>query len=44
MAKTVDEAVLEALKQLKKPCSVELYSDSAYVVKVIKEYAAFWDC
>ena len=25
-------AVIEALKALKKPCNVELYSDSAYVV------------
>ncbi len=28
-------AVIEALKKLKKPCNVQLYSDSAYVVNAI---------
>ena len=28
-------AVIEALKKLKKPCNVELYSDSAYVVNAL---------
>lgn len=30
-------AVIEALKALKKPCNVELYSDSAYVVNAINQ-------
>lgn len=30
-------AVIEALKSLKFPCNVELYSDSAYVVNAFKE-------
>lgn len=30
-------AVVEALKQLKYPCEVELYSDSAYVVNAFKQ-------
>ena len=30
-------AVIEALKQLKYPCEVDLYSDSAYVVNAFKQ-------
>lgn len=30
-------AVIEALKALKKPCNVELYSDSAYVVNALTQ-------
>lgn len=30
-------AVIEALKNLKYPCSVKLYSDSAYVVNCFKQ-------
>lgn len=30
-------AVIEALKQLKEPCKVKLYSDSAYVVNCFKQ-------
>lgn len=30
-------AVIEALKKLKKPCNVELYSDSAYVVNAMAQ-------
>lgn len=30
-------AVIEALKQLKFPCDVEVYSDSAYVVNAFKQ-------
>ena len=30
-------AVIEALKKLKKPCNVDLYSDSAYVVNAINQ-------
>ena len=30
-------AVIEALKQLKYPCEVEVYSDSAYVVNAFKQ-------
>lgn len=30
-------AVIEALKKLKKPCDVDLYSDSAYVVNAINQ-------
>ncbi len=30
-------AVLEGLKQLKYPCEVEIYSDSAYVVNAFKQ-------
>jgi ribonuclease HI len=36
-------AVLEALKALKEPCRVELYSDSKYVVDALqKGWAASW--
>ena len=31
-------AVIEALKALKKPCNVELYSDSAYVVNAFLQH------
>lgn len=30
-------AVIEALKQLKRPCKVQLYSDSAYVVNAFNQ-------
>jgi len=35
-------AVIEALKQLKEPCEVDLYSDSTYVLKGIKEWLNNW--
>ncbi|MDR2638415.1 MAG: ribonuclease HI [Helicobacteraceae bacterium] len=35
-------APIEALKALKEPCSVELYSDSSYVVKGINEWLEGW--
>ncbi len=35
-------AVIEALKVLKEPCEVELYSDSTYVVKGISEWLEGW--
>ncbi|RMA93108.1 ribonuclease HI [Hydrogenothermus marinus] len=35
-------AVVKALKQLKKPCEVDLYTDSKYVVKAIKEWIHNW--
>ena len=31
------KAVLEGLKALKEPCEVDLYSDSEYVVKAMRE-------
>ncbi|WP_457625665.1 ribonuclease HI [Persephonella sp.] len=36
------KAVLEALKALKEPCEVELYTDSRYVEKAIKEWIHNW--
>ena len=30
-------AVIEALKLLKRPCNVEIYSDSAYVVNAFEQ-------
>ncbi|WP_456399449.1 ribonuclease HI [Persephonella sp.] len=36
------KAVLEALKVLKEPCEVELYSDSEYVVNTIKNWIHNW--
>ncbi len=35
-------AVIEALKVLKEPCSVTLYSDSSYVIKGINEWLYGW--
>lgn len=35
-------AVVKALKQLKNPCEVDLYTDSKYVVKAIKEWIHNW--
>ena len=35
-------AVINALKQLKEPCIVELYSDSLYVLKGIEEWLPNW--
>ena len=35
-------AVINALKALKRPCEVELYSDSEYVVKGITEWIHGW--
>ena len=35
-------AVIEALKVLKEPCSVILYSDSSYVIKGINEWLHGW--
>ncbi len=35
-------AVIEALKALKEPCEVELYSDSQYVIKGITEWLEGW--
>ena len=36
------KAVIEALKSLKEPCEVELYSDSTYVLKGISEWLDSW--
>ena len=36
------KAVIEALKALKEPCIVDLYSDSTYVVKGINEWLENW--
>jgi len=36
------KAVIEALKALKEPCEVELYSDSTYVLKGISEWINNW--
>jgi len=36
------KAVIEALKALKMPCEVEIYSDSQYVVKGINEWLENW--
>jgi ribonuclease HI len=36
------KAVIEALKALKYPCEVEIYSDSTYVVKGINEWLENW--
>ncbi len=35
-------AVVEALKALKEPCEVNLYSDSSYVLKGISEWLENW--
>ncbi len=35
-------AVIEALKALKEPCRVTIYSDSSYVCKGINEWLAGW--
>jgi len=35
-------AVLEALKILKEPCEIDLYSDSTYVLKGINEWLENW--
>jgi ribonuclease HI len=35
-------AVIEALKQLREPCAVQLYSDSSYVTKGINEWLGGW--
>lgn len=35
-------AVLEGLKALSEPCSVDVYSDSQYVLKAIKEWLPGW--
>jgi len=35
-------AVIEALKALKEPCEIELYSDSTYVLKGISEWLPNW--
>jgi len=36
------KAVIEALKLLKEPCKVTIYSDSTYVVKGINEWLKGW--
>ena len=36
------KAVIEALKALKEPCEVELFSDSTYVLKGINEWLDKW--
>ncbi len=36
------KAVIEGLKALKEPCSVEIVSDSSYVVKGINEWLDGW--
>ncbi len=35
-------AVIEALKALKEPCEIDLYSDSTYVLKGINEWLENW--
>ena len=35
-------AVLEGIRALKKPCNIEIVSDSNYVVGAINEWFAFW--
>jgi len=35
-------AVIEALKALKEPCEIELYSDSTYVLKGLNEWLDNW--
>jgi ribonuclease HI len=35
-------AVIEALKQLKRPCNVRVFSDSSYVVKGMTEWVPAW--
>ena len=35
-------AIVESLKLLKEPCSIEFYSDSSYVVKGINEWLENW--
>jgi len=35
-------AVIEALKSLKEPCEIELFSDSTYVLKGINEWLDGW--
>ena len=35
-------AVIEALKALKEPCEIELFSDSTYVLKGINEWLENW--
>ncbi|BCZ17663.1 Ribonuclease H RnhA [Helicobacter sp. NHP19-003] len=35
-------AVIEALKVLKEPCNIHLYSDSIYVCKGISEWLKMW--
>jgi len=35
-------AVIEALKALKEPCEIELFSDSVYVLKGINEWLDSW--
>jgi len=36
------KAVIEALKKLKEPCEIELFSDSTYVLKGINEWLDGW--
>ena len=36
------KAVIEALKILKEPCEIELFSDSTYVLKGINEWLKNW--
>ncbi len=36
------KAVLEALKKLKEPCKVNLYTDSQYIVNAIKDWIHNW--
>ena len=36
------KAVIEGLKALKRPCTVEIISDSSYVVKGINEWLTSW--
>lgn len=35
-------AVIEALRQLKRPCKVRLFTDSVYVMKGITEWVPGW--
>jgi len=35
-------AVIEAVKSLKTPCDIEIYSDSTYVVRGISEWLVNW--
>ena len=36
-------AVIQALKALKRPCQVELYADSQYVVRGMNEWVLGWE-
>ena len=35
-------AVIQALRQLKRPCRIKIYSDSSYVIKGMTEWLSGW--